>query len=71
MSQTQTYGPADLGADGIDAFFQRHQCGRFCGRNWVRPAVTGSPVVPLRQGTTMAPYLPTRRTRDPLSRVRD
>ena len=71
MSQTQTYGPADLGPDGIDAFFQRHRCGCFCSRHWVRPAVTGPLVVPLHQGTTMAPYLPTRRTRNPLSRVRE
>ncbi|KAI1421947.1 kinase-like domain-containing protein [Xylaria sp. FL1777] len=27
MSQTQKYGPTDLGPDGIRSFFQRHRCG--------------------------------------------
>ncbi|KAH9892305.1 protein kinase-like domain-containing protein [Xylariomycetidae sp. FL2044] len=72
MSQTQTYGPADLGPDGIRSFFQRHRCNRFCRNAWTRPRVTGQARFPMRQGTTMvAPPshgdLPTRRSRNPLT----
>ncbi|KAG4438838.1 hypothetical protein IFR05_005678 [Cadophora sp. M221] len=71
MSQTQEYGPADLGPDGINSFFQRHRCGRFCTRQWMRPAVAGPAVFPMRQGTSMIANLPTRHTRNPLSRLRE
>lgn len=32
-----TFGPADLGQEGIDNFFSYHVCGSFCKRNWRRP----------------------------------
>ncbi|KAH9219853.1 kinase-like domain-containing protein [Leptodontidium sp. 2 PMI_412] len=71
MSQTQEYGPTDLGPGGINSFFQRHQCGRFCAREWMRPAVLGRAVFPMRQGTSMVAHLPTRHTHNPLSRLRE
>ncbi|KAI7909077.1 hypothetical protein M9X92_011842 [Pyricularia oryzae] len=66
MSQVQSYGPADLGPDGIRSFFQRHICGRFCRREWTRPRVIGRAAIPMRQGTTMT-TVPMRRSRYPLS----
>ncbi|CAD6452533.1 f29ab76f-7bac-4ac2-b085-9c8a1e4ffa76 [Sclerotinia trifoliorum] len=69
MSRAQNCGPADLGIDGIKSFFQRHRCGRFCDRNWMRPAITGKAPIPMRQGTSMIARLPTRQSRNPLSRV--
>lgn len=71
MSQAQNCGPADLGPDGITSFFQRHRCGRFCQRHWMRPAVVGRAVIPMQQGTSMAARLPTRQSRNPLSRLRE
>ncbi|ESZ89805.1 hypothetical protein SBOR_9811 [Sclerotinia borealis F-4128] len=70
MSQSHDYGPADLGPNGINSFFRRHHCGRFCKRQWLKPAIYGSALIPMRQGTTMI-SLPTRQNRNPLSRVRE
>ncbi|KAF8861838.1 kinase-like protein [Acephala macrosclerotiorum] len=71
MSQAQDCGPADLGPNGINSFFQRHRCGRFCSRQWAKPAVIGKAVFPMRQGTSMIAQLPTRHDRNPLSRLRE
>ncbi|KAH8805129.1 kinase-like domain-containing protein [Xylogone sp. PMI_703] len=65
MSQLRSYGPADLGPDGIRSFFSRHRCGRFCNSAWSRPKIVGKAVFPMRQGTSMA--LPTRTSRMPLT----
>lgn len=70
MSQAQNCGPADLGPDGINSF-QRHKCGAFCGKSWMRPAVVGKAVYPMQQGTSMVANLFTRQSRNPLSRLRD
>ncbi|KUJ22179.1 kinase-like protein [Mollisia scopiformis] len=71
MSQAQDCGPADLGQPGINSFFQRHRCGRFCNRQWVKPGVIGRAVIPMRQGTSMIAHLPTRQSHNPLSRLRE
>ncbi|TVY68631.1 Alpha-protein kinase vwkA [Lachnellula suecica] len=74
MSQAHNCGPADLGPDGLHSFFQRHQCGRFCSRRWVKPAVAGRARIPMREGTTMlanSRNLPTRPSRNPLSRLQE
>ncbi|KAI0117818.1 kinase-like domain-containing protein [Nemania sp. FL0031] len=72
MSQRQAlYGPTDLGPDGIRAFFQRHRCGRFCKTEWQRPRYNGKARFPMRQGTSMIPHLPTRASRNPLSRLQE
>ncbi|KAJ8061769.1 hypothetical protein OCU04_009566 [Sclerotinia nivalis] len=69
MSRAQDCGPADLGLDGIESFFQRHRCGQFCNRNWMKPGITGRVPIPMRQGTSMVARLPTRQSRNPLSRL--
>ncbi|KAI0200270.1 kinase-like domain-containing protein [Astrocystis sublimbata] len=67
MSQRRTYGPTDLGRDGIRSFFLRHTCNRFCKQHWTKPARQGRASIPMTRGTTMAPRLPTRVNRNPLS----
>ena len=32
-----SWGPADLGQDGIDNFFAYHKCGKFCSPLWRKP----------------------------------
>ncbi|KAI0532536.1 kinase-like domain-containing protein [Xylaria digitata] len=71
MSQAQVYGPADLGPDGIDSFFQRHQCGAFCEREWQKPRYQGVAKFPMRKGTSMMAHLPTRASRNPLIRLQE
>ncbi|KAI8944606.1 kinase-like domain-containing protein [Xylaria longipes] len=70
MSQTQTYGPTDLGPNGIRSFFHRHRCGSFCKNEWQRPRYQNTPLLPMRQGTSMV-YLPTRASRNPLTRLQE
>ncbi|KAI0201226.1 kinase-like domain-containing protein [Astrocystis sublimbata] len=61
MSESQSYGPADLGPDGIRSFFSRHECGRFCEEEWQKPKVEGPlPLLPKREGTMMVTRLPLR-----------
>jgi hypothetical protein len=69
MSQRQTYGPSDLGRDGICSFFQRHTCSQLCRGEWTRPKIVGRAVYPMREGTSMIAELPTRHDRIPLSRL--
>ncbi|KAI0478318.1 kinase-like domain-containing protein [Xylaria cf. heliscus] len=71
MSQRQTYGPTDLGQDGIRSFFHRHRCGRYCKGEWQKPRAQGTPLIPMRQGTTMTAHLPTRPNRNPLTRIEE
>ncbi|KAJ2997176.1 hypothetical protein NUW58_g731 [Xylaria curta] len=71
MSQNQSYGPADLGPAGIKSFFQRHRCGNYCSSGWRQPHSSSAPTVPKRKGTSMVPYLPTRASRNPLSRIQE
>jgi len=48
------YGVADLGPAGIQAFFERHACGRYCSAAWTRPRRRGAAaLLPLAKGTTM------------------
>ncbi|KAK6542553.1 hypothetical protein TWF694_006499 [Orbilia ellipsospora] len=69
MSRVQNCGPADLGMDGIMSFFQRHKCGAFCKRDWSKPPVLGKAKIPMREGTTMEAYLPTRSSRTPMTNL--
>ena len=36
-STSQSYGPTDLGSEGIESFFANHQCNEFCESHWGRP----------------------------------
>ncbi|KAJ7251138.1 kinase-like domain-containing protein [Mycena haematopus] len=54
MSQNQNCGPADLGPDGIQSFFQRHRFRGFCRSGWLKPVVVGRARYPMSSGTTMA-----------------
>ncbi|KAI0188911.1 kinase-like domain-containing protein [Xylaria flabelliformis] len=71
MSPLQTYGPTDLGPDGIRSFFHRHRCGRFCKRDWLKPGRQNTPLFPMTRGTTMVARLPTRSSRNPLTRLQE
>ena len=53
MSQDQSCGPADLGTDGINAFFHRHTCTLFCKPHWMKPVISGRPKTVMSKGTTM------------------
>ncbi|OAJ37841.1 hypothetical protein BDEG_21817 [Batrachochytrium dendrobatidis JEL423] len=37
MSRTQEYGPTDFGPKGISTFFSRHNCNKFCKKEWKVP----------------------------------
>mmetsp|Transcript_5476 Transcript_5476/g.10438 ORF Transcript_5476/g.10438 Transcript_5476/m.10438 type:complete len:307 (+) Transcript_5476:51-971(+) len=56
-SKRGTFGPADLGQDGIDNFFGWHKCTRFCCPSWRLPpgAVRRFKAVP---GTTLGQPAP-------------
>lgn len=36
-STTQSYGPTDMGAEGISNFFARHKCNEYCRKSWKKP----------------------------------
>ncbi|KAI1347626.1 kinase-like domain-containing protein [Xylaria sp. FL0043] len=56
MSERQEFGPADLGPRGIKAFFARHQCTPFCGKNWLKPGgLRSTGQEHMRQGTMFLP----------------
>ena len=55
------YGPTDLGPNGITTFFTNHQCGKYCKRDWTRPANKGI-YFKVQEGSTMA-HVPTRASR--------
>lgn len=65
MSMDQNYGPTDLGPEGISCFFSRHVCNDYCQSNWLEP-LEQQPYFRCQAGTTM--MLPTRHTRQPLTR---
>ncbi|KAF3932918.1 hypothetical protein ABW20_dc0100770 [Dactylellina cionopaga] len=71
MSRDQSCGPADLGLDGIKAFFDKHHCGPFCSRSWSKPLVFffGKSKIPMQKGTTMHAYLKTGVDRGPMSKL--
>lgn len=71
MSQLQNCGPADLGRNGIDSFFERHRCGQVCGRDWMKPAIVGRAVHPMQQGTSMVARPPTGKSHDFPSRLQE
>ncbi|RAL65102.1 hypothetical protein DID88_001208 [Monilinia fructigena] len=58
--QSHGCGPGDMGLDGIKAFFERHHCGQFCSRHWIKPEVTGRALIPMQQGTVMFARPPIR-----------
>lgn len=61
LSRFESYGPADLGTLGIDAFFARHKCNQYCNPRWTKPARLPRPAqIPMRQGTTMTRQRPGR-----------
>jgi Alpha-kinase family len=72
MSRNQRYGATDLGPDGLTAFFNHHQCNKFCRAHWTRPKMRGVNIVP-KSGTSMRNskgqmIVPTRPSRAPISR---
>ena len=64
MSMTQSYGPTDLGSNGISTFFARHKCNKFCHSNWMLPH-DKKVYFKVQKGSAM--ILPTRKTRAPLT----
>ncbi|KAI0436222.1 kinase-like domain-containing protein [Xylaria telfairii] len=72
VSQAKTYGPTDLGPDGIRSFFSRHRCGRFCKSEWQKPSYQGTPLLPESKHTSfVSGYLPRRLDRDLLSEMQE
>mmetsp|Transcript_21048 Transcript_21048/g.31631 ORF Transcript_21048/g.31631 Transcript_21048/m.31631 type:complete len:107 (+) Transcript_21048:801-1121(+) len=61
MSVSRSYGPTDLGSEGINSFFAHHTCNEYCHSNWttLRNPVGYNYAT---QGTTME-YVPTHRSR--------
>mmetsp|Transcript_20263 Transcript_20263/g.23286 ORF Transcript_20263/g.23286 Transcript_20263/m.23286 type:complete len:142 (+) Transcript_20263:556-981(+) len=52
---SKIYGPTDLGSEGIENFFARHQCGLFCRRKWSKPQRSKiSRNIPCITGTSMS-----------------
>jgi len=63
MSMTRSYGPTDLGKEGITTFFARHVCGRYCRAHWQRPK-SKAVFFPECQGSQMEDdIVPTRTSR--------
>jgi hypothetical protein len=62
LSRNHSFGPTDLGPDGITTFFSRHVCSRYCKSNWTRPRSTAAHF-PLSQGTSMVMSVPVRNSR--------
>jgi hypothetical protein len=66
MSQTKgTYGPTDLGTDGISTFFYHHKCNEFCKMAWQKPQHRAQ-YYARTAGTTME-HVPTRHSRNHMS----
>lgn len=54
-----TRGPADLGPEGILAFFKRHHCRHgYCKKEWLTPEMPEQIVIPEQLGTSMVAHLP-------------
>jgi len=69
MSKAQDWGPADLGQEGINSFFNRHRCNKYCRANWLKPNKAQKAVYPEGQRTTRinTSHLPKRLDRNPLT----
>jgi hypothetical protein len=65
MSTNRTFGPTDLGSQGISTFFAHHKCNAFCRSEWKRPR-NQTPYYSRTAGTTME-NVPTRSSRRPMS----
>lgn len=65
MSMRQRFGPTDLGRDGIETFFARHVCSRYCQSSWSRPR-RKLVLFEAAKGTTMI-EVETKTGRSPLS----
>eukprot|EP00475_Leptophrys_vorax_P013394 TRINITY_DN1978_c0_g1_i1.p1 TRINITY_DN1978_c0_g1~~TRINITY_DN1978_c0_g1_i1.p1 ORF type:complete len:253 (-),score=52.77 TRINITY_DN1978_c0_g1_i1:36-764(-) len=65
LSHNRSYGVTDLGNEGIESFFHRHQCNSFCKSTWATPRFT-KPSIPMAQGTSML-YIPTESERAPMT----
>lgn len=65
LSQSQKFGPTDLGPAGISTFFSKHVCNKYCRSGWNKPY---NPIrkLPVVKGTTMD-MVPTQMGRNPLS----
>ena len=61
MSNSQSYGPTDLGSRGISTFFFHQVCNEYCRREWRRPKNQAQHYAKTA-GTTME-RVPTRRSR--------
>ena len=55
-----TYGPTDLGRDGIITFFAYHDCNEYCMDDWHRPKYR-HPILKMKRGTSMI-YRPSPQT---------
>eukprot|EP00158_Paraphelidium_tribonemae_P001865 Partr_v1_DN24888_c0_g2_i1_m29793 putative NA len=64
MSNSQQYGPSDLGKAGIASFFFFHNCTKYCKSHWRLPADRKAHF-PRQKGSAM--ILPTRKSRAPLT----
>jgi hypothetical protein len=54
-NSSKVYGPTDLGSEGVDTFFARHTCNRFCKKHWLRPLHSRISLnIPCRKGTSMS-----------------
>ena len=61
MSVSRSYGPTDLGSEGINSFFASHTCNEFCRSEW-RTLRNPRKYHHASKGTTME-HVPTRRSR--------
>jgi hypothetical protein len=66
MSNVQgTFGPTDLGTNGISTFFAHHRCNEFCSLEWRRPRDQRA-YFRRTEGSTMQ-LVPTRHSRQKFS----
>mmetsp|Transcript_37622 Transcript_37622/g.91299 ORF Transcript_37622/g.91299 Transcript_37622/m.91299 type:complete len:297 (+) Transcript_37622:62-952(+) len=61
MSKNRSFGPTDLGSQGISSFFANHVCNEFCRSDWQRPRDQRQ-YYRRTAGTTME-HVPTRASR--------
>mmetsp|Transcript_17923 Transcript_17923/g.61091 ORF Transcript_17923/g.61091 Transcript_17923/m.61091 type:complete len:256 (-) Transcript_17923:34-801(-) len=73
LSRNQSYGPTDLGAEGISTFFSKHRCNQFCRAQWQKPRDKHAYFRP-QVGTSMVhngqKHAPTRNTRPRMTHER-
>jgi len=71
LSRNKSFGPTDLGIDGILTFFEGHQCNEYCRAEWAMPRSRSSGRIPIQRGTLMTDeqdHAPTMDARKPLSK---